>query len=423
LKVDYVEEGSSLRHLDIELPEESLSEEFDRGVDKLRRSVRLPGFRKGKIPKDVIRRRFHSDVLNQAVQDLVSKALNEAIREKKLYPLNDPSISKLESELGKPLRFRATFEVIPEIELKTYKGLEVEQPKTEVTDEHIDKGIESIREDNARFDPIEGRGARDHDFVVGNLTEKPQVGGKEEVHEGVSIEVGSNAYHETLHDKLQGAEPGQKLAFSATFPGDHPDPARARKTYDVTFDLVELKEKVLPDVDDELAKDVGDYETLDELKAALRAQGEARAAHNDEQELRHRLLDKLIEANPFDAPESLVELELDGRVEAAARDLYQRGIDPNRAGIDWRAVRQEQRAAAEAGVKATLILDKIAQQEGLVASEQEVDEEIRRIAEAVEKSPEAVRAQMLKDGSLERLKGRQRRDKAVDFVKQHAKLK
>lgn len=423
MKVDYQEEGSSLRHLDIELPEESLSEEFDRGVDKLRRSARLPGFRKGKIPKDVIRQRFHSDVLNQAVQDLVSNALNEAILEKKLYPLNDPSISNLESELGKPLRFRATFEVIPAIEVKTYKDLEAERPRTEVTEEQIEKGIESIRDENARFDPIEGRGASDHDFVMGNLTERPQAGGKEQVHEGVSIEVGSNAYHEVLHEQLQDREPGAKLTFSAAFAADHPDPARAGKTFDVSFDLVELKQKVLPEADDELAKDVGDYETLDELKAALRAQGEARAAQHDEQELRHRLLGKLIEANPFDAPESLVDLELEGRVEAAARDLYQRGIDPSQTGIDWRAMRQEQRPAAEAGVKATLILDKIARHEGLEASEEEVEEEIKRIAEAVEKSPEAVRAQMLKDGSLERLKGRQRRDKAVDFVMQHAKLK
>ena len=419
MKIDYQEEGSSLRHLEIELPEESLSEEFDRGVDKLRRSVRLPGFRKGKIPKDVIRQRFHSDVLNQAVQDLVSNALNEAIRQKKLYPLNAPSISNLESELGKPLRFRATFEVIPDIEVKTYKGLEVERPKTELTDEHIEKGIESIREENARFDPIEGRGAQDHDFVMGTLKERPQAGGKEQVHEGVSIEVGSSAYHE----KLQGREPGAKLNFSAAFAGDHADPARAGKTFDISFDLLELKQKVMPDADDELAKDLGDYETLDELKAALRAQGEARAAHNDEQELRHRLLGKLIEANPFDAPESLVDLELEGRVEATARDLHQRGIDPSQTGIDWQAMRREQRSAAEAGVKATLILDKIAQHETLEASEEETDEEIKRIAEAVEKSPEAVRAQMLKDDSLERLKGRQRRDKAVDFVRQHAKLK
>jgi trigger factor len=422
LKVEYEEEGSSLRHLDIEVPAEELTEQFEKGVGRLSRTVKLPGFRKGKIPKDVIRNRFRSDVLNQVVQDLVPHALSEALKERNLYPLDDPRISKLESELGKPLRFRASFEVMPEIEVKDYKGLSVEVPETEITEEQIEKGVDALREQNARFDPIEGRGARDGDFVMGDLVERPVGGGKAERHEGVSIEVGSDSYHPALHEHLRGASASDVLKFTASFPEDHPAKGRAGKSFEVEFHVLELKEKVLPAADDELAKDLGEYDTLDELKAELRRRAEERAKHDDEQELKRRLIAKLVESNPVEPPSSLVELELDSRLEAAARDLYQRGVDPNAAGIDWQGVRRNERAGAVEAVKATLLLEKLAQKEGLEVSEQEIDAEVGRYAEALEKSREALRAQMTKDGTLSRIVSRLRREKAVDFIKQHAKL-
>jgi trigger factor len=422
MKVEYLEEGSSLRHLDIEVPADALAEEFEKGVLRLSRTIKLPGFRQGKIPKDVIRARFKGDVLKEAVSDLVPHALGEALKERDLYPLDDPRISKVESELGKPLRFRASFEVMPAIELKLHRGLEVEAPKTEVTDEQVSAGIEALREQHARFDPIEGRGAQDRDFVMGDLTERPAGGGKAEKHEGVTIEAGSDSYHPALHQELQGKSPGDVLRFTASFPAEHPVRARAGKTFDVEFHVLELKQKVLPEADDELAKDLGEYQTLEELKADLRKRGEDRARLADEQELRRRLLAKLVEANPFDAPSSLVEMELDSRLESTARDLYQQGIDPSASGIDWRKVRENERENAASAVRATLLLDKVAEREGLSVAEEELEEEIGRFAEAMEKSPVALRAQMAKDGTLARVRGRLVREKAVDFIKQHAKL-
>jgi len=299
----------------------------------------------------------------------------------------------------------------------------VEQPNTAVTDEQVAAGLEALREQHARFDPIEGRGAQDHDFVMGDLVERPQGGGKADKHEGATIEVGSDSYHPALHEQLQGKSPGVVLKFTAAFPAEHPSRVRAGKSYDVEFHLLELKQKVLPEADDELAKDLGEYQTLDELKAELRRRGEERARHEDEQELRRRLLAKLVEANPLEAPSSLVEMELDSRLESTARDLYQQGIDPNATGIDWRKVRENERDNAAAAVRATLLLDKIAEREGLSATEEELEAEIGRYAEALEKSPAALRAQMAKDGTLDRVRGRIRREKAVDFIKQHAKLK
>jgi len=409
--------------MDIELAADELNDEFEKGVRSLSRSVKLRGFRKGKIPKDVIRQRFRSDVLEQAVQDLVPKAVNEALKERELYPIDDPRVSNLESKLGEPLRFRATFEVIPSIEVRDYKDIEATEQKTIVTDEQIEAGIEHLREQNARFDPIEGRGAQDHDIVLGDLVETPSGGGAEKRHQDVSIEVGSEAYHKSLHEMLQGAEPGAEITFTATFDADGGDAERAGKSFDVTFHVKELKEKVLPDADDELAKDMGSFDTLDEVKAEFRSQAEKRAEREDEQHLRTQLIQKLIDKNAFDPPETLTEREIDSRLEAAARDLYQKGVDPTKAGIDWNAVRAEQRAASEAAVRATLLLDRLAHQESIEVTEEEVSAELQKASEVLEKSPEALRAQMMKDGSLEQLIGRLRREKAVDFIKQHAKLK
>ncbi|HXV64319.1 MAG TPA: trigger factor [Vicinamibacteria bacterium] len=423
MKVDYLEEGSSRRHLDIELPADDLQEAFEEGVDRLKKKVKLPGFRKGKIPRDVIRSRFRPDVLSEAVNVLVPRALNDALKEHKLYPLDDPKISKLESELGKPLRFRASFEVMPEVEAKHYEGLEVEAPKIEVTDEQVEKGLEALREEHARFDPIEVRGAQDGDIVVGDLIESPVPSGKRETHEGISFPLGSGGYHPKLHERLQGARPGDVISFEAAFPEDHQNPARASKSFLAEFRVVELKEKVLPELDDELAKDLGEFDNLDELREHLRKQARAEAERREEQELRSRLLAKLVEVNPLDAPDFLVENELDARLEAAANDLYQRGIDPNRAQIDWRNVRRNERPAAEKYVKATLLLGRIAAQENLRESDAEVDSEIEKLASALGKSASALRAQMAKEGALERLRQNLRREKAVDFIRQRAKLK
>jgi trigger factor len=179
---------------------------------------------------------------------------------------------------------------------------------------------------------------------------------------------------------------------------------------------------VLPDADDELAKDLGEYTTLDDLKADLRRRAEERARHGDEQELRRRLLAKLVESNAFEAPSSLVELELDSRIESTVRDLVQQGIDPKASGIDWAKVRANERESAAGAVKAMLLLDRIAEREGLFASDEELEAEVGRYAEALEKSPAALRAQLSKDGTLDRMRSRIRREKAVDFIKQHAKL-
>jgi trigger factor len=400
-----------------------VSEAFEQKATRFSRTLKLPGFRKGKIPKDLVKTRFRSEILNQVVQDLLPGVLQQALNQHSLSPIDDPKVSDLKIELGEPLSFKASFEIMPEVEAKKFKGLKVKEQSAEVSDEEIEKRLEALRERAARFDPVEDRDARDGDFVTGTLHEKPADGkGPGHKQEGVTIEIGSEIYHSTLHEKLQGAKSGDSVSFEAVFPKDHADTGRAGKTLAVQFDRIEVKEKHLPDLDDEFAKDLGEFDSLKELKDHVSKQAEEEARHHAEQDLRNQLLEKLLEANPFDAPEALIEQELDQRVEDMARSLIDRGIDPSRAKVDWRGLREGQRESVARSVGATILLDRIVDQEGLKETPEAVNQEIERLAAAVKKSPEAVRAQLMKEGGLERLKRRLRRELAVDLLRESARI-
>jgi trigger factor len=213
------------------------------------------------------------------------------------------------------------------------------------------------------------------------------------------------------------------VSVDVVFPDDHPDPKRAGKAFSVQMEKIEVKEKFLPELDDELAKDLGQFENLAELRAHLREQAEAEARYEADQELRNQLLEKLIEANPFDPPEALIEHELDQRIEDMARTLVDRGVDPSRAKIDWRELREGQHESAARSVAATILLDRIVEQENLKETEGAIEKEIERGASAIKKSPQAVRAQLMKEGGLERLKRRLRRELAVDLLRESARIK
>ena len=286
------------------------------------------------------------------------------------------------------------------------------------------KRLDSLRERAARFDPVEGRGAKDGDFVTGTLHETAADGkGPTKKQEGVTIEVGTDIYLPDLHEKLQAAKSGDSVSFEAVFPKDHADPGRAGKKLAVRFDQMEVKAKILPNLDDEFAKDLGDFESLKELRNQVRKQAEEEAKHHADQYLRNQLLEKLLEANPVEPPQALIEHELDQRVEEMARSVINRGIDPSQANVDWRGLREGQRESVTRSVGATILLDRIVTQEGLQETEEAVNQEIERGAASVKKSPEAVRAQLMKDGGLERLKQRLRREFAVDLLRENARIK
>jgi trigger factor len=422
LKVECTEEGMCKRHLDVEVPADRVAEAFEQEVKKYSKGLKLPGFRKGKIPKDLVRNRFRAEILNQVVQELLPHALEQALHEKDLRPIGEPRLDNVDVDPDQPLRFRASFEVMPQIEVKDYKGLEVTEQKTEVGQDDIDKRLEALRERAARYDPVEDRGIRDGDFVMGSIVETPRDGGRPNRQEGAFIEVGTHAYHPTLDEKLQGVNPGDKVDFSVTFPPDYQDRDKANKTFDVSVEVKEVKEKVLPELDDELAKDLGEFDKIDELIARVREQAEEEARQADEQHLRNQLIEKLIEANPVEAPETLVEQEQDRRIQELAHSFTSRGLDPEGSGIDWRSVRERQRESAVQSVKASILVDGLIASEGIMETDEEVDREIERIASEFKKNLEVVRAQLMKEDGMDRLRHRLKRDKVFDLLRQSARI-
>lgn len=423
MKVDYVEEGSCRRHLDFEIPPETVADAFEQRAAQLGRQLKLPGFRKGKIPKELVKSRFRSEILNDVAHLLVERALSAALDERALTPLDDPAIDKLEIDLGRPLRFRASFEVLPAIDPRDYKGLAVTERPITVDEAKVEERLETLRQRAARFDPVSGRGARTGDYVLGQMQESPADGkGPARTQEGVFLELGPEVAYAGLAEKLEGARPGEVVAFKARFAADDPDKGRAGKSFAVRFEVQELKEKFLPPLDDDLAKDLGEFDSLAELKQQVRATLREEAQREAERNLRQQLVERLLERNPFDPPEALVEHELDRRIEELVRQLISRGVDPQKTGFDWRGFREGQRTAAAASVRASLLFSRIAEREGLRESEEETTREIERIAAELGRSADSVRAQLLKDGGLERLRGRLRRDKAIDFLRQNARI-
>lgn len=424
MKAECTEEGLSKRQLDVEIPPEMVTEAFEKEAARFGRSLKLPGFRKGKIPKDLVKTRFRSEILDEVLRDLVPQALQQALNQYSLQPVGDPRVHDLKIELGQALSFKASFEVMPKIEAKNYQDLKVTARDGKVKEEDIEARLQSLREQAARFDPVSDRGARDGDYVVGTLIEKAADGkGPAKKQEGVLLEVGADIYHPSLHEKLQGVKSGESVSADVDFAKDHPDPQRAGKAFSVQMENIEVKEKVIPELDDEFAKDLGQFENLDELREHVRKQVEEEARQEADQDLRNQLLEKLIEANPFDPPEALIEHELDQRIEDMARSLVDRGIDPTKAKIDWRELREGQRESAVRSVAATILLDRIAEQENLKETEEAIEKEIERGASAIKKSPQAVRAQLMKEGGLERLKRRLRRELAVDLLRESARIK
>jgi len=423
MKIDYVEEGSCRRHLDFEIPPETVADAFEQRAAQLGRQLKLPGFRKGKIPKELVKSRFRSEILNDVAHALVERALGSALQERALTPLDDPAIDKLEVDLGHPLRFRASFEVLPAIEPRDYKDLPAKERPITVEETKIEERLESLRQRAARFDPVSDRGARTGDYVLGRLQENPQDGkGPARTQEGVFVELGPDVEYPGLAERLQGARTGEAVTFEASFPADHPDQGRAGKAFAVRFQVQELKEKFLPPFDDDLAKELGEFDSLAELKEQVRTTLGEEAKKEAERDLRQQLLERLLERNPVDPPQALVENELDRRIEDLVRQLIGRGVDPQKTGFDWRGFREGQRGSAAATVRASLLLARIAEREGLRESEEEIGREIERVAAEIGRSAESVRAQLLKDGGLERLRARLRRDKAIDFLRQNARI-
>jgi trigger factor len=411
------------RELDLEIPADEVTKKLESVAKEFARVARVPGFRPGKAPVSLIRRRFAEDIKGEVVQSLVPERVEKAVTEQKLTPVSQPQVEKLDFIEGQPLKFRAVFEVLPEFELGNYKDLELEMPTMDITDDDVTKTLEEMRERAAAFAPVEGRPAENGDYVQLKLTGTPEGGGDPIQADSVLCHLGAEETMEPFNENLRGANTGDHKNFDVAYPADYPDAKLGGKTYHYAVEVLGIKNKKLPDLNDEFAKDVSDAATLDELKTKVRESLEHQRDHKHKELLREKVIAALIKLHDFPVPESLVQHQMDVRLERVVRSLAAQGVDPRAVNVDWVTLRSRQQERASDDVKAELIVDRIASAENIDVTDEEVNHELEHAATHSGESAAAIHARLTKQGTLDRIKAKLRSDKTLDWLAQNSRIR
>ena len=427
VKTEFIDVSDTRKNLVVEIPSTVVDAEIDKIARDYSRAARIPGFRPGKVPPKVVRQRFRDQILHDVAHGLIPRAVDEALRERGVEPVNTPDIRDVVVEEGQPLKFTASFETVPAIDPGDYSSLTLRRKVAEVDDAAVDQALARLQDRAARYEPVEGRGVTNGDSVVLDLKRtagtKPDDGqapadGETHTdrHDNVTVDIGATANPPGFDEALIGLDAGSAKTFDVSYPSDYAvqELAGTTVTYDVTVKAI--RTRVVPPLDDELAKDLGSFESLDALRAQVRADLEHEARHEVDRETRADLLRQLATRVTFDVPSSLVDRELDRRVEEFVRRLVEQQIDPSQANINWEEFRERQREAAEEAVRSALVLDEISRRDGLTATDEEMDAEIERYAERAGRTAAAVRARLEKEGGLARLYTGLRREKTMEFL-------
>jgi trigger factor len=421
MKNELIDVTETRKDLVIEIASEVVASEFDRVAREYGRAARVPGFRPGKVPPKIVRQRFRDRILQEVAHGLVPRAVDEALRTRGLEPVETPSIRDVEVEEGRPLTFTASFETVPPIDPGDYSALALRRRTATVEPEAIEQALTLLRDRAARDEPVEGRVTEAGDTLTVDL-DRTRIGpdgaaeGEPDRHKDVSVEIGAPANPPGFDDELTGLEPGASKQFRLTYPEDYAIKELVGTTVDYAVTVKAIRRRIVPELDDAFAKDQGGFDNLEALRERVRQDLLARAQHEAEHELRGDLLRQLASRVTFEVPTSLLEREIDRRVEDFVRRLIEQQIDPMRTNIDWEEFRQHQREPAENAVKSALVLDEVARRESIQASDADLEAEIARFAERTGQAAAAVRARMEKEGGLTRLAAGLRRERTIDFV-------
>ncbi|MBP7568569.1 MAG: trigger factor [Acidobacteria bacterium] len=425
MKSDVVDLSETKKNLVIEVPREEVDAEIDRVTRTLSRTARLPGFRPGKVPPRVVRQRFRDEILHEVAHELVPRAVDAALQEKGLEPVATPDVGHVDVREGEALTFTATIETLPPVDPGDYAAIELQRGKVEVPDQQVEEALERLRQRAARFEPVEDRGVEDGDTVVTDLDRATVEDGEAqgaEHHENVSVEVGASANPPGFDAELSGLRPGDEKTFRLRYPDDYAIEALAGKEIEYRVKVRAVRRRVVPPLDDDLAKEVSSADTLEKLREQVREQLTREAAHEAERKLRSDLLEALAARVTFEVPAVLVDRDLDRRTQELIGRLLAEGVDPRQAGIDWQAFRDDQREAASRAVRATIVLDEVAKREGIAASDEDVERQVTSLAERSGRTPAAMRAELDRDGDLERLRAGMRRERTVEFLMSRATI-
>jgi len=423
MKTEFTDLSETRKTLTIEIPSDIVAAEINRVAKGYSKQARIPGFRPGKVPATIIKQRFKDQILHDVMHGLIPRAVEEALQERGIEPVDTPNIKDVALEEGQPLKFTAAIETVPPFDPGELTTLTAARPSTTVADEAVDEMLQRLRERAAKYEPVEGRPVADGDTVVLDIERKDAGGdGEPDRHENVSIELGASANPPGFDANLVGLNTGDEKTFSIHFPEDYTVKEMANTDVIYTVKVKDLRRKVLPELDDEFAKDLGAFDSLAALRDRVRGDLQEESDDTARRHVRTEILKQLSERVTFDLPTSLVEREIDRRLEEFARQLMQQNVDPRQAGIDWAQFREAQREPARAAVASALALDEIARREDITVTAEDVDKEIEQFAARAGRTPAALRAQLEKEGGVARLYSGLRREKAVDLAVSRATI-
>lgn len=426
-------EGQSATHsqdgvnhtLEITVPAETMSERFDQVARAFREQARLPGFRPGKAPLGMVRQKFAEEIRKQVLDDLLPRRLGMELESRDLEPLDTPELENLDFQPGDDLVFKVRFDTAPEVDV-TVTDLTATRPAVEVTEEMIQESLDDLRDRSARLVPAdEDATAREGSYVRCDITLFPKNGkGRRLAEENRFVPVGEEKAIPGLNAQLEGMAAGEEREFVTELSERYPNDLLAGKEVRCRVRVQEIKKRHTPPIDDELAKDL-DFESLDALREQIRSNLEAEMESKAERSVDDQLLTQLREANPVEVPASLIERRLDEMSRRFANDLAQQGVDPSEA-LDWRAFRREQRPNAQSSLADEMLLDRIAEDEGIEVSEETLNQEIQRQVElrdgGKERPVASVIQQMRKDGSYTAMRLSMRRRKALEHLRARATI-
>jgi len=408
------------REISVEIPAEEVARETETIIQKYQKVARLPGFRTGHVPASIIKQRFKEDLKSDVVEALVPRYFRMEAEKLGMIPVSQPRVTDLHIHDGEPLRFKASFEVMPDIVVEGYKELRADHPEIVVKDEEVEEALNSVREQHATYTSIEGRALADGDFAQASMDGKPKEddGTAQPVHmDEVLIEISGKNTVPEFTQNLRGANAGDEREFEVVYPEDTNDKRLAGKTFVYTVKIQALKQKNLPELNDDFAKELGEFTSLDQVRKQIRDNMEAERKHTTEREAKDKLVAELVKRNDFEVPESLVDRQIDLRLERGLRALAAQGMKmEDLKKMDLPRLRVGQHDQAVQDVKSSLLLERIAELEKIEVGEDEVNRELEALAHQSKQTPEAVRTRLTQDGGLDRIRNRIRSEKTLDFL-------
>jgi trigger factor len=410
------------REISVEIPADEVARETEVIIQKYQKVARLPGFRAGHVPASIIKQRFGEEVKSDVVEALVPKYFRREAEKQGLMPVSQPRVTDLHIHDSEPLRFKASFEVMPEIPVEGYRELRADKPEIAVNDEEVEQALDNVREQHATFTAVEGRPLADGDFAQASLDGRPKdaqaTKDRNPVRmDEVLVEIGGKNTMPEFTEHLRGASAGEERTFEVNYPQDASDKRLAGKSFSYTVKIHAIKQKSLPELNDEFAKELGEFTSMDAVKKQIRENIEAEKRHTAEHEAKDKLVAELVKRNEFEVPESLVERQIDLRLERGLRALAAQGMKmEDMKKMDLPRLRVGQREQALQDVKSSLLLERIAELEKITVSDDELNQEVEALAKQTKQTPEAVRARLTQDGGLDRIRSRIRSEKALNFL-------